>query len=141
MKKLTAIGLAATALAALGLSLAEKVQKGAQSPSYQGSIPVQEAQGEDQEATLYQNLAKVTRDQAVAAAQQALGTQAAPSRVQLGVENGYLVWEVVLASQEVKVDAGTGQVLHQEAYGQEEKGSGHEEHEAQGEQEDAEDGK
>lgn len=140
MRKLTTIGLAATALAAFGLSLAGKTQQGAQSPSYQGSIPVQEDRSEDQEAALYQNLAKVTRDQAVAAAQQALGTQAAPTKVQLGVENGSLVWEVVIGDQEVKVDAGTGQVLHREAYGQEEKGAAHEEHEAQGEQENAEEG-
>ncbi len=75
---------------------------------------MQEERSEGQEAALYQNLAKVTRDQAVAAAQQALGTQAAPTKVQLGVENGYLVWEVVIGDQEVKVDAGTGQVLHRE---------------------------
>ncbi|GAB5602280.1 hypothetical protein FJNA_08050 [Thermus sp. FJN-A] len=134
MKKLAAVGLSVTALAALGFSLADKVQKGAQSPGYQGSFPVQEGRDEAQEAQTYLSLAKVSQQEAVAIAQKALNTQAAPAKVQLGVENGYLVWEVVLAGQEVKVDAGTGQVLHQEAYGQEEdRGSAHEEHEGSGE--------
>ena len=48
----------------------------------------------------------------------------------LGNENGYLVWEVVIGGQEVKVDAGTGQVLHKEVYGQDE------DHEERGNQED-----
>ncbi|BBL83346.1 hypothetical protein TthAA37_22110 (plasmid) [Thermus thermophilus] len=138
MKKLAAVGLAVTALAALGFSLADKVQKGTQSPAYQGSIPVQEGQNEAQEANAYLSLAKVSQQEAVAIAQKALGTQAAPTKVQLGVENGYLVWEVVLAGQEVKVDAGTGQVLHQEAYGQEEDKGAHEEHEGAGGMEEGE---
>lgn len=132
MKKLAATGLAVTALTALGFSLADKVQKGTQSPSYQGSLPVQEGQNEAQEANAYLSLAKVSQQEAVAIAQKALGTQAAPTKVKLGVENGYLVWEVVLAGQEVKVDAGDGRVLHQEAYGAEEDKGAHEEQEGTG---------
>lgn len=137
MKKLAATGLAVTALAALGFSLADKVQKGTQSPSYQGSLPVQEGQNEAQEANAYLSLAKVSQQEAVAIAQKALGTQAAPTKVELGVENGYLVWEVVLAGQEVKVDAGDGRVLHQEVYGQEDRGA-HEEQEGAGGMEEGE---
>ncbi|GAA5335167.1 MULTISPECIES: PepSY domain-containing protein [Thermus] len=94
---------------------------GAQAPSYQGSIPVQQDYAtEAEEASAYQALAKVTAQEAVKVALQALSTTAAPVRVSLGNENGYLVWEVVLAGREVKVDAGTGQVLHREALGKEE---------------------
>ncbi|MGC8877108.1 PepSY domain-containing protein [Thermus sp.] len=129
MRKEILTGIGAMALGVLALA---QMGKGAgnQSPSYQGSIPVQEAEGnEATEAQAYQALAKVTPDQAVKAAQAYLGTSEKPTRVSLGNENGYLVWEVVLAGQEVKVDAGTGQVLHKEAYGaeHEEGGAEHEE--------------
>lgn len=124
MKKtaMAAVGVLAVGVLALA-QVGKNPQPGAQSPSYRGSIPVQEnLQGEGNEAQAYQALAKVTAQEAVKAAQQALGTTASPTQVSLGNENGYLVWEVVLAGQELKVDAGTGQVLHQEAHGQEEAG-------------------
>ncbi|MEZ0321413.1 MAG: PepSY domain-containing protein [Thermus sp.] len=132
MKKAVAAGLGALALGLLGFAqMGQKGQGGAQVPAYQGSIPVSQGYAnEAQEASAYQALAKVTAEEAVKAAQQALGTTAAPTRVSLGNENGYLVWEVVLAGQEVKVDAGTGKVLHWETVGKEEKGST-EEHEGE----------
>lgn len=40
--------------------------------------------------------------------------------MQLGDETGYLVWEVVIGSQEVKIDAGTAQVLDKADVGGEE---------------------
>lgn len=102
----------------MGTSQAAQAQMGGQNqyPSYTGSLPV----AQDQGMGAYQALAKVTAEQAVRAAQAALGTNASPTKVQLGVENGYLIWEVVIGGQEVKVDAGNGQVLHKEAAGQEE---------------------
>ena len=105
-------------LAAFGFAQ-QGTQSGAQDPSYKGSIPVQEVegQGEAAEAQQYQSLAKVSLQEAVKAAQTALSSTAAPSKAQLSVENGYLVWEVVIGDQEVKVDAGNAQVLHKEAVG------------------------
>jgi hypothetical protein len=44
-----------------------------------------------------------------------VGSTAAPTKVQLSDENGYLVWEVVIAGQEVKIDAGNAQVLDKAA--------------------------
>lgn len=118
------------AVAQKGMGGNPSSQAGAQSPSYVGTIPVAE------NATLqaYQSLAKVTAEEAVRAAQKALGTQASPTAVKLSVENGYLVWEVVFGGQEVKVDAGNGQVLHREAAGSEEHEDKGGEHEDQGEE-------
>ena len=56
-------------------------------------------------------LATVTEDDAITAAQQALGVADAPTEVELEVENGYLLWEVEFPGQEVVVDAGSGEVL------------------------------
>ena len=39
--------------------------------------------------------------------------------LELGDENGFLVWEVVIGDQEVKVDAGNAQVLQKEQVGAE----------------------
>lgn len=95
-----------------------------QQPAYTGSIAVQDPNGvgESQEAAQYQALAKVRMDEAVKAAQSSLQTTEAPSKVSLENENGYLVWEVVIGSQETKVDAGTGKVLHSEQASHEERG-------------------
>ncbi|MGQ9688902.1 MAG: PepSY domain-containing protein [Desulfobaccales bacterium] len=59
-------------------------------------------------------LAKITADQAMAAARAAYpGSRV--QRVELENDNGYLVYGVSLSNGlEVKVDAGTGVVLHQE---------------------------
>lgn len=77
-----------------------------------------ESKQEAREAQQLQSLAKIDRN---AAEQAAL--QAVPGTVkdaELGNENGYVVWEVGVAGNdgtlyEVKVDAGNGQVLAQEA--------------------------
>lgn len=131
MKKTMLAGIGALALGLLALAQTGKGKVETQNPSYQGSIPVQEmGMGEKDEAQALQAMARITPEQAVRAAQQYLNTSASPAKVALGNENGYLVWEVVIGGQEVKVDAGTGQVLHKEVYGQEE------DHEDRGNQED-----
>lgn len=108
--KALVLGVTALSLAAFALAQPGQAQ---QDPSYKGTIPVQENLTPQQ----YQALAKVTLQEAVKAAQAALSTTAAPSKVKLDEENGYLVWEVVIGDQEVKVDAGSAQVLHKEAVG------------------------
>lgn len=130
MKKYAkAILLAASALLGLAAFAQKGTQSGSQSPSYTGSLPVQE----NLSAQQYQAMAKVPMQDAIKAAQSALNTTATPTKVKLGVENGYLVWEVVIAGQEVKVDAGSGKVLHQEALGtaEENHGEGHDENDSE----------
>lgn len=75
--------------------------------------------GEAAELAQYQSLATVTFDEAIAAAQEATGLTDAPTKVELGNENGFLVWEVVIGDQEVKIDAGNGEVLQTEQVGAE----------------------
>jgi len=67
-------------------------------------------------------LAKITADQAMAAARAAYpGSRV--QRVELENENGCLVYGVSLSNGlEVKVDAGTGIVLHQEQEDSEDEG-------------------
>ncbi|ADH64977.1 peptidase [Allomeiothermus silvanus DSM 9946] len=130
MKKYAkAILLAASALLGLVAFAQKGTQSGSQSPSYTGSLPVQE----NLSAQQYQAMAKVSMQDAIKAAQSALNTTATPTKVKLGVENGYLVWEVVIAGQEVKVDAGSGKVLHKEALGtvEENDGEGHDENDSE----------
>lgn len=91
-----------------------------QSPAYKGSIQL--PQGKEsaevpdaQEQAQLQALAKITPDQAKQAALAVVpGTV---TSVKLGDENGSLVYEVIIGNTEVKVDAGNGKVLHQEAAG------------------------
>lgn len=104
--------LSVTALSLVAFALAQPGQA-QQNPNYKGTIAVQENLTPQQ----YQALAKVTLPEAVKAAQAALSTTAAPSKAELSEENGYLVWEVVIGDQEVKLDAGNAQVLHKEAVG------------------------
>ncbi len=100
-----------------------------QQPSFTGSIPLpQDNQSEGAEAAAYASMAKVTLDQAVTAAQSSLGVQTAPSSAELGNENGFLVWEVVIGQQTVKVDAGDGKVLQTEQVGAEEMADNGESH-------------
>jgi len=115
-KKMLLAGVGAMAIGAMALA-----QNGPnnQTPAYQGSISVANNQGEAQEAQEYTKLAKVSMQDAVKAAQAYVGTTQAPTSVQLGNENGYLVWEVVIGGQEIKVDAGTGKVLHAAPVGHE----------------------
>jgi uncharacterized membrane protein YkoI len=137
-KKLIVGALAATALtmgggAAIAAQQAPETtgdgtrQEEQQEPSYKGSIQAPadkeeqneaaEEQQEAQEAQQLQSLAKIDQKAAEQAAlQEVPGTV---KDAELGNENGYVVWEVEVASNdgtlyEVKVDAGNGQVLHQE---------------------------
>jgi uncharacterized membrane protein YkoI len=140
-KKLMVGALAATALtvgggAAIAAQQApettgHETKQEEQEPSYKGSIQApadneeqneaaegrETPEGEAAEEKQLQSLAKIDQK---AAEQAAL--QAVPGTVkdaELGNENGYVVWEVEVAGNdgtlyEVKVDAGNGQVLHQE---------------------------
>lgn len=116
-KKTLALVTAAALSLGAAFSLAQQTQNSQQSPSYKGSIPLQGIQN-------YASLAKVSMADAVKAAQAAVGSAAAPTKAQLGDENGYLVWEVVIAGQEVKVDAGNAQVLDKAAVGGAEENDG-----------------
>lgn len=102
-------------------SPATQRQAQTQDTSLTGSVPIPEDQNlsEAEELAQYQSLATVTLDEAVAAAQGATGLNEAPTQVELGDENGFLVWEVVIGNQEVKVDAGNAQVLQTEQVGAE----------------------
>ena len=88
-------------------------QQETQNPSYKGSIAVDEAktegQNEQKESQGLAGLAKISADQAKQTAEAQVGGTA--SSAELDNENGSLVYEVKIGSQEVKVDAGTGAVL------------------------------
>ncbi len=143
---LTVGGLAATAFAQTSTPAQTQQAQQAemndqlQDPSYVGSIAVQDDPNltEAEEAARLAGLAKITDQEAVTAAQQKLGSTSTPTKVALEAENGYLVWEVVLDGQEVKVDAGTGEVLHMAPVGAEEAGE-EENDQAGGAQEEHED--
>ena len=128
-----AVGGISTVLAQTTSQNSQTQQNQMQDPAYTGTIATVNDQTEAQEAERYAALAKITAEQAVAAAQQAAGVTDQPTKVALESENGYLVWEVVLAGQEYKVDAGNGSILHSAAIGAGEAGEG-------GENESAEDG-
>lgn len=102
-----------------------------QEQAIQGSVPV--AQGMAQ----YADMATVSLQDAVSAAQQATGVSATPTSVELEVEDGFLVWEVELGNQEVIVDAGDGSVL-QTTQAEMEDGDEYENEEMESEQEDGE---
>jgi hypothetical protein len=74
---------------------------------FKGSIPLDQAH--------YLTFAKISETDAITAAQKAIGTTEAAASASLENDNGYLVWAVVIAGQVVKVDAGTAEVLYQEA--------------------------
>ena len=79
--------------------------------------PGTETADNGQDAAKYQSLAKISAAEASAAAQKAVPGTA--SSTTLGDENGSLVYEVVIGQVSVKVDAGNGQVLGQDAAGTE----------------------
>jgi uncharacterized membrane protein YkoI len=128
-KKKLAVGAAAAAVLTLGGGAAIAAQNPAettgtegakqeeQDPNIKGSIAAP-AENEAAESIQLEGLAKI--DQAAA---EKAALDAVPGTVkdaELGNENGFVVWEVeVQASdgtlQEVKVDAGNGQILAQEA--------------------------
>lgn len=92
-----------------------------QEPQLNGSISVDESQyeglSEADEAAALAPLATITADEASAAAQAEVPGDV--QEVELDNENGSLVYSVEIGGQDVKVDAGTGAVLHIEADGAE----------------------
>lgn len=110
LKSLLLMSAFTTTLLGAGITAAE-----AQSKAPKGSIALEQTdQSEDGEVAAYASLAKVTLEQAVKAAQDALGTQTAPTSAQLGNEDGFLAWEVILGTQTVTVDAGNTKILQTE---------------------------
>jgi len=136
-KKKLAVGAATVAVLTLGGGAAIAAQTPAettgtegakqeeQDPNIKGSIAApaesEAAEGQENEAAESKQLEGLAKIDQAAAEKAAL--DAVPGTVkdaELGNENGFVVWEVeVQASdgtlQEVKVDAGNGQVLAQEA--------------------------
>lgn len=92
-----------------------------QEPQLNGSIAVPQGQNEGlseaDEAAALAPLAKVTADEASAAAQAEVPGDV--QKVELDNENGSLVYSVEIGGKDVKVDAGTGAVLHVESDGPE----------------------
>ena len=84
-----------------------------QDPSYKGSIAVDETKyegiSEQDENKALAGLAGITADQARQAAEAKVGGTA--TDIELGSENGTLVYEVKIGNQEIKVDAGDGSIL------------------------------
>lgn len=100
-----------------------KAQTQMQEPTFTGSVALpQDDQSEGAEATAYGSIATVTLDQAVKAAQDSLGATDAPVSAQLDNENGFLIWEVVIGDQAVKVDAGNAKILQTEQVGADNEG-------------------
>ncbi|MCL5798320.1 MAG: PepSY domain-containing protein [Patescibacteria group bacterium] len=83
-------------------------------PSYTSSVTVSESleTNTSEEVKKLSSLAKISADQAKAAAEKATGGTA--SSVKLEDENGNVVYAVTVGSKEVKVDAGNGKILHTE---------------------------
>lgn len=92
-----------------------------QEPQLNGSIAVPQGQDEGlseaDEAAALAPLAKITADEASAAAQAEVPGDV--QKVELENENGSLVYSVEIGGKDVKVDAGTGAVLHIESDGPE----------------------
>ena len=90
----------------------EVADKNEQEPTYTSSIRVQDNGQETDdgtEAKKLASLAKISSDQAKAAAEKSVGGTA--SSVKLEEENGNVVYAVTVGTKEVKVDAGNGNVL------------------------------
>ena len=96
-------------------------QPAVQEPAIKGSITLTQ-----DPMAQYLTLAKVSMADVVAAAQKAVGSTESASSASLEDANGYLVWAVVVAGQEVKVDAGTAEVLYQGAVNADEMNNGDE---------------
>ena len=94
-----------------------------QDPAITGSVPVPqgmtEGKTEAEEQAALQPLAKISPEQAQAAAV-AANPDTTATKVELDAENGFVVYEVALSNgMEVKVDAGDGKILHTEQAGAE----------------------
>lgn len=81
-------------------------------------------QSESGDAALFAGMAKITEADAMKAAEAAVGGTA--NKATLGNEDGSLIYEVKIGTQEVKVDAGNGTILEVESDDHNEKG-GHDE--------------
>jgi hypothetical protein len=122
MKKLvlhTLLGILTTG--ALGAFAQTATQPTVQVPVIKGSILLN-----NDPMAQYLTLAKVSMADAVAAAQKAAGTTEGATSASLEDTNGYLVWSVIVAGQEVTVDAGTAEVLYQGAVNADEMDGGNE---------------
>lgn len=89
--------------------------KNEQEPTYTSSIRVPESKQEmddGAEAKQLASLAKISSEQAKAAAEKSAGGKA--SSVKLEEENGNVVYKVTVGTKEVIVDAGNGKILHTE---------------------------
>ncbi|MGQ9921363.1 MAG: PepSY domain-containing protein [Desulfobacca sp.] len=108
------VALALAALLAIGSGDSALASQEAQVPNYSCSIKVPKPEPANLAA-----MAKITPDQAIAAAQPARpGVQV--KKVELENENGCLVYDVeFVTGWEVKVDAGNGKVLDQQQEGPE----------------------
>ena len=110
-----------------GPSTGQASDRSAQDPSYTGSVTAPadgkpdgtgSAADETAESQALQGLATISPDQASAAALTAVPGTA--NKVELGNENGFVVYSVEVAGTggtvtDVKVDAGNGQVLAQDS--------------------------
>jgi uncharacterized membrane protein YkoI len=86
-------------------------------PQLNGSIRVDDSKfaglSESEESAALASLATITPDEALAAARAVVAGDS--QKVELENENGSLVYSVQIGGQDVKVDAGTGAVLHVES--------------------------
>lgn len=103
-----------------------------QEPSYTGSIRAPEGQSDSEAAERQREAAEAQKLQSLAKIDQTAAEQAALKAVpgtvketELESENGFVVYGIEVAGKDgkaydVKVDAGTGEVLHQQVDGPEE---------------------
>ncbi len=92
----------------------KQVDQNEQKPTYKSSVQIADTAEQD-EATEQKQLAsvaKITSDQAKAAAEKSLGGTA--SEVKLENDGGNVVYAVTVGTKEAKVDAGNGSILHTE---------------------------
>lgn len=102
---------------------------GQQQQAYKGSIAVAQSQTDENYAEMPANLEKMAKISLQQALQAAVNANSGASAVgaELGNENGFLIYSVSLNNGlDVKVDAGTGQIVHTEKAG-----TDHHEHHAE----------
>jgi len=95
-------------------------QQQQQQQSYKGSIAVAKNQTDENYAEMPANLEKMAKISLQQALQAAVNANSGTSAVgaELGNENGFLIYSVSLNNGlDVKVDAGTGQIVHTEKSG------------------------
>lgn len=91
-----------------------QVDQTEQKPTYKSSVQISDTTEQDDktEQAKLASVAKITPDQAKAAAEKALGGTA--SEVKLENDGGNVVYAVTVGTKEAKVDAGNGSILHSE---------------------------